>query len=242
MFFSKIHTPDGSRFDGQHFSHFVKAGLTLDELADAAPIVRAALQTGAIDGVTVRVEASESVLDAARRIMSFQESVSCQVLVSLKTSGPNLATERADEREFVARVAQAMVLSKCSRHIRWVFDTFMDVDRGYFPRQAFIDGRFDPRAAARAFTAMNARLSSTPSWIVQPIRGGIGLRFQADGNAFELLCCDAPSLCDHLKTMPAASLSLDLVDGVSSEVGKLLTKFQSPDAPAAQQVFLLQLA
>ncbi|MEO8279592.1 MAG: metallophosphoesterase [Ideonella sp.] len=241
VFFSKIHSPDESRFDGRHFSHFVKAGLTLDELSDAAAIVRAAIQADAIDGVTVRVEADEPLLDAAQRIIAFQAAVQCEVLVSLKTSGPNLATERADEPEFVARVAQAMVLSKTSRKIRWVFDTFMDVDRGYFPRQAFIDGRFDPRAAARAFTALNARLSFASSWTVQPMAGHIGLSFNANGRAFELLCCDTPSLRAHLQTLPAGTLMLDLVTGEAAAAAQALAALQARDETAALQVVLLQL-
>jgi len=35
----------------------------------------------------------------------------------------------------------------------------MDVDRGYYPRHAFIDGRFNARAAALTFAMVNARLS-----------------------------------------------------------------------------------
>lgn len=53
-----------------------------------------------------------------------------------------------------SKAAQALVLSRCGDGVRYVFDTFMDVDRGYYPRRAFIDRRFNPRPAAGVFTLL----------------------------------------------------------------------------------------
>ena len=50
-----------------------------------------------------------------------------------------------------AFIREAIALSQASDRVSYVFDTFMDVDRGYYPRHAFIDRRFDPRDAARMF-------------------------------------------------------------------------------------------
>ena len=159
VFLSTIHAFDDSHFDGTHFSHFVKAGLTLNEFDAHTLFVRTAIEDRSIDGVTVRVEASDDLASAAARIDRFAVETGAQVLASLKTSGANLATERSDDTEFVQRVAQAMLLSLASTRVRYVFDTFMDVDRGYFPRHGFIDRRFDMRPQARAFQALNALLA-----------------------------------------------------------------------------------
>ncbi len=160
VFLAKIHTFDDSHFDGKHFSHFVKAGLALAELDASVEAVREAMACGAVDGVTVRVEPEEDLPQAAICIEKFVQATGAKVLASLKTSGPNLATERADDAGLVLRAAQAMLLSRVTPQVRWIFDTFMDVDRGYFPRHGFIDRRFDPRPAAHAFTTLTALLSS----------------------------------------------------------------------------------
>jgi ADP-ribose pyrophosphatase YjhB (NUDIX family) len=212
IYYSKIHTFDDSHFDGKHFSHFVKAGLTLAELAQAGALVRDAARAGAIDGVTVRVEAHEDLLDASLRIVEFADTAQTLVLASLKTSGANLATERADDRDLVGRVAQAIVLSKVSGRVRYVFDTFMDVDRGYFPRHAFIDRRFDPRPAARAYTTLNTLLSSADRVRLQQGDGADRLRFDAGGSRFELLCCTADQACERVRAAPSDVTIYDLVN------------------------------
>lgn len=237
VYFSKIHTFDDSHFDGKHFSHFVKAGFTLDELAQAREVVREAAQAGAIDGVTVRVDAEEDLLDAATRLAAFAEEARTLVLASLKTSGPNLATERADDRGLVARVAQAMIMSKTSERVRYVFDTFMDVDRGYFPRHAFIDRRFNARPAARAYAVLTALLSSVERVAVQ--READGLRFTADRRQYQLVCCDAARAATRVRSLPATATVYDLVGDERAGRDATAAALERTDAP---QVLLVELA
>ena len=243
IYFSRIHTFDDSHFDGKHFSHFVKAGLTLAELAQAGGLVRDAAQSGAIDGVTVRVEADEDLLDASARIVEFAEAAQTLVLASLKTSGANLATERADDRELVARAAQAIVLSKVSGRVRYVFDTFMDVDRGYFPRHGFIDRRFDPRPAARAYTTLNTLLSSADRVSVQQGDRADRLRFDAGGRLFELLCCGTDQARERVGAAPAGATIYDLVnDGRATRDEWVSALAREASSATGPQVLLVQLA
>jgi hypothetical protein len=239
VYFSKIHTFDDSHFDGKHFSHFVKAGLTLDELERSVEIVRGAIQSGAIDGVTVRVEPEEDLLDAADRIARFGEHTGAQVLASLKTSGPNLATERADDRAFVQRVAHAMLLSRTSSRVRFVFDTFMDVDRGYYPRHAFIDRRFDARPAARAFTTLTALLGTADIEVQRSPSTGT-VRVRSGDSTFELLCCSTAHALGRVAASPAQWVH-DLVEGTRHERSACVDALKQQGASAESlQVLLLE--
>lgn len=159
VLFAQILSGDSSRFDGKHFTHFVKSGLTTAELDDAAAMVRAATDEGAIDGVTIRIDFNESLPGAIARVHRFADTVGCEVLVSLKTAGESVAGMRADDAALAVRAAQAMLLSQTHDRVSLVFDSFMDVDRGYYPRQAFIDRRFNPRLPAQAMMRLNASLS-----------------------------------------------------------------------------------
>lgn len=241
IYYSKIHTFDDSHFDGKHFSHFVKAGFTLAELDQARSVVLEAAKAGAIDGVTVRVEAGENLLDAAERLVAFAEDAQTLVLASLKTSGPNLATELADDCGFVARVAQAMVMSKTSARVRYVFDTFMDVDRGYFPRHGFIDRRFNTRPAARAYTTLTALLSPVQHLVAE--RESDGLRFTADGRPYQLVCADAAQAAARVQAAPAGAIVHDLVNDRRAtrddSAAALASAAASGNAP---QVLLIQPA
>ncbi|MBR2816683.1 MAG: metallophosphoesterase [Reyranella sp.] len=237
VFLSKIHTFDDSHFDGKHFNHFVKAGFTLADLNGARDVLREALKSGAIDGVTVRVEADEDLIVAGSRLATFAEETGSLVLASLKTSGANLATERADDREMVARTAQAMVLSKASERVRYVFDTFMDVDRGYFPRHAFIDRRFDPRPAARAFAIINTLLSSAGRLALKPVSDGVA--FSANGRPFELLDGEAAEMHDRVRAAPTQVVVHDLVTGMRHHRDEGLAALARQST--LRQVLLLQM-
>ena len=157
IYFAKILTDAEAHFDGKTFSHFVKSGFTLDELERHAELLTEARERGAIDGATVRLEIQESIAEAAPRLEAFRAETGCRVLASLKLASAGAATSREDDRETTAKAAQVLVLSRCGDGVRYVFDTFMDVDRGYYPRRAFIARRFNPRPAAGVFTLLAAR-------------------------------------------------------------------------------------
>ena len=215
LFLSKIHGFDDSHFDGKHFNHFVKAGFVADALAREAEAIRAAAADGLIDGITVRIEAEEPLLDIGPRLQAFAQAHGLLVLASLKTSGPNLASERADDRAMVLRTAQAMLLSKATDRVRYVFDTFMDVDRGYYPRHGFIDRRFDPRPAARAFATLNVLLSHEASLALVPEPTAFtALTVRGTGVHGTLLSGGGPQLRQALQSLPGDVAVLDLVDGV----------------------------
>ena len=224
VFFSKIHTYDDSHFDGKHFSHFVKAGFQTDELESCKPLVRDAVQAGDIDGITVRVDATESMAEVAPRLIEFADSLNCLVLASIKLSSPGIATERCDDRDNVLKVAQIMFFSKLSPRVRYVFDTFMDVDRGYYPRHAFIDRQFNPRPAARAFATLNSILSGGASFGLESSRTPNGLAFSVDGNLYELIQGDKTSVQEWIAGLSPNSRMIDLVSNAESSAQDWLVR------------------
>lgn len=242
IFFSKIHTYDDSHYDGKHFSHFVKAGFQTDELESCKALVQGAVQSGDIDGITVRVDATESMAEVAPRLIGFADSIDCQVLASIKLSSPGIATERCDDRDNVLKVAQIMLFSKLSRRVRYVFDTFMDVDRGYYPRQAFIDRQFNPRPAARAFATMNSLLSGGTRFSLDsnPLAPD-GLAFSVDGARYELVHGDTAAIRALIASASPDANMIDLVSAEASTTRDWLTRLdaRSPDHGEMLEVILL---
>lgn len=213
VWYAKILTYDHAQYDGQTFSHYVKSGFRHDELARHRDLLAGAHAAGEIDGVTVRVESDESLREAASVAAVFAADTGCAVLLSLKLGGDCLARERADDRANVARVAEAMILSKAFPRLQFVFDTFMDVDRGYFPRHAFIDRRYTPRATALAFTALAALFSDAAIRLhADAAQSGAALGFDADGTAHQLVCGPAGAVLTALDGLPPHATVLDLYD------------------------------
>ena len=245
VYFARLRTDSHANFDGKQFSHVVKSGSTVSELDDLRDVVMGAMADGAIDGVTVRVEADESLLAAASRMRAFAEQTNGAVLASLKLEGPSLARERADDRENVLRVAQAVLLSKTSERIAYVFDTFMDVDRGYFPRTAFIDRRFDPRPPAKAFATLAALLGAHAGACLEAeTLEDHRIVVQAERARYALHAGTAAQLRARLLPADGSAAVFDLVGDrqldVATWLGEAGAAGRSADADASLRVVLVR--
>jgi hypothetical protein len=248
LYLSKIHSFDDSHYDGSTYSHFVKAGFALEELDRFEERLAAGREAGHFDGITVRIESDQDLSACASTLTRFTDRTGCLVLASLKLAGKSLAELRADDRANVAKVAHAMILSKTSNRVCYLFDTFMDVDRGYFPRHAFIDRRFNPRPAAQAFTTLTALLSGAASLTTEPRsdhRTG-AINFRAGSMQYVLLCEDSADAADYLKTASVPLAIHDLVTGESctrpAEIGVICRRIDSERQAGLLQVLLLQVS
>lgn len=221
IFLARILTDREARMSGTTFSHFVKSGFTVGELAPHRDLIAHATERGEIDGVTVRLEFGESLPAAARRLRAFNAETGVRILVSLKLSGPGAATARTGDRETAARAAQAMVLSRCGSDILYVFDTFMDVDRGYYPRHAFIDRRFDPRPAAGVFTVLASLFPGRDPFTLLPGGTGEVLDFEHAGARYRLVCARRDSVLAALESLTSDNVVHDLYTGREAMVSDL---------------------
>lgn len=238
IYYSKILTADPSHYDGKHFSHFVKAGFAIGELETHGEFITAAIRAGDIDGVTVRIEADQALIPAALQLMKFSHAMHCLILASLKLSGPSLSVERADDRANVASVAQAMVLSKASSAICYIYDTFMDVDRGYFPRHAFIDRHFNPRIMAKAYTTLTALLSNSSTIVLEEGGARVGgtLEFQGGHDRYLLVCEIPANAVKRLRQLSPACVAYDLTSGRKQMLGAQVRALEDTVAVAAQEL------
>ena len=207
VFLAKILTDQEARISGRTFSHFVKSGFTVEELTLHHDLIAGAVDRGEIDGVTVRIEFGESLPAATRRMRACSAQTGARILASLKLSAPGVATARTGDRETAARAAQAMVLSRCGPDVLYVFDTFMDVDRGYYPRDAFIDRRFNPRPPASVFTALASLFPGDDRFTLLDGGNDDVMDFEHAGGRYRLACARRDSAI-------AALGGLDTEDGV----------------------------
>ena len=243
VFLAKILTGHEARFDGTTFSHFVKSGFTVKEVERHRALIAGAVERAEIDGVTVRVEIGESLPAAARRLREFGVDTGAQLLVSLKLHGPSVAAARTDDRETAARAAQAMVLSRCGSGIRYVFDTFMDVDRGYYPRHAFIDRRFNPRPAAGVFTALASLFPGREPFVLIDDGNDGAMDFEHSGARYRLICARRDAALASLATLAADRPVHDLFAGREAAAADLRAAMMrdTPDDKDALHVVLAPL-
>ena len=243
VYLAKILTDHEAQLDGTTFSHFVKSGFTVDEAERCRGVIAGAVGRGEIDGVTVRVEIGECLPAAARRLRAFGADTGARFLVSLKLHGPSVAVARTGDRETAARAAQALVLSRCGSGARYVFDTFMDVDRGYYPRHAFIDRRFNPRPAAGVFTALASLFPGREPFA--PIDDGSdeALDFMHAGMRYRLVCARRGEALASLGTLAAGRCVHDLFTGREETAADLRAAMEhgTPDGEDTLYVLLAPL-
>ena len=239
VFFAKILSDQEARISGRTFTHFVKSGFTVDELARHRDLIAGAVGRGEIDGVTVRLDVDEPLPSAARRIREFNAQTGARALVSLKLSGPSVATARTNDRETAARAAQAMVLSRCGSDILYVFDTFMDIDRGYYPRNAFIDRRFNPRPAAGVFTALASLFPGREPFTLMEGGSDEVMDFEHAGGRYRLVCAAGDRALSALETLAQDSCVHDLGTGCEKTVSALRSETGRAPSTGKNEPYIL---
>ena len=232
VYWAKLRMHEDAHFDGAQFSHFVKSGLLPGEL-DALPALLA--QSGArsaIDGVVVRLDRGTDLLATMPALVRFAEQSGLGVQGAIKLADASLAKTRDDEMDNARLVAEAVLAGRTSDRVMLIFDTFMDIDRGYHPRNGFIDRMFNPRPALHAYAAMAHVLGNA----VRVMIGGVEqeeslrtVRFSA-GSASHLLVSGGPGTA--VLALAERSGAHDSVDLCTGEIGTLLEAARKADARA----------
>jgi hypothetical protein len=227
LYWAKLRMHEDVRYDGQHVSHFIKTGLTLPELDAVEGVMDGAGVRGLCDGVVVRIDRDLDFLAAATRLKQFATYSGFSVLGAIKLSDTNIARCRDDDVDTARLAAEALLAARLSPKVRYVFDTFMDVDRGYSPRNGFIDRMFNPRPALRAYAAMSHLLGHDVEVTVDPARRGTvsSVRFRV-GSATHVLISGVDRVgADALAKAAGARGMLDLCAGEFVTLG---TKHSDP--------------
>jgi hypothetical protein len=140
----------------------------------------------------------------------------------------NLTAERlVDDRDTANRVAEAALAAHLAGNVDLYFDTFEDVDRGYFVRHGLVDRRYNPRLAARVLQHLRAAvaghdLGGLEDWQLEDSPAGRQLSAVSDGRLRMLILPREPRT---LEALPVACdgtgdsvLWIDLAAGTASPV------------------------
>ena len=186
LYWAKLRMHEDARYDGQHVSHFIKTGLTPPELEDVEGVMDKAGVRGLFEGVVVRIDRDLDLLATAATLARFAAQSGLSVLGAIKLTDASIARCRDDDVDTARLTAEALLAARMSPQVRYVFDTFMDVDRGYFPRNGFIDRMFNPRPALRTYAAMSHLLGHGGNVEIEPVVNSAdnparSIRFRIDG-------------------------------------------------------------
>jgi predicted phosphodiesterase len=190
---------------GPKFSHFMSHGFRIDDMSKLEAILP---QRGAVDGFVFEVGQFDPPLPAIKRIGDYAKANGFKALVNVRFAPENPADYPQDHNHNANRVAEAAVEGYALPGVRVLLDTFMDHDRGYFPRAGLYDRRLNPRRAALVLRHLNSAINAHGTDITTPTKqttdGWTTITFQSPQTSYSLhlpQTSDAPPLLTEPPTI-----------------------------------------
>ena len=177
-YLSKIDTlADQRRGRKFRFSHFASHGFRLEERDLLATCVTKYDAAKVIDGFVFRLAPGappwQGIRSAGQLATDF--NVSAAVHVQLPREDEGVAYVK--DHEISNRVAETLAAALAAKGVAVFLDTFVDHDRGYYPRNGLLDRRYNPRSSYYVFRCLQRALGSGRHALkMTPIDASAGIR------------------------------------------------------------------
>jgi len=112
----------------------------------------------AVDGFVFHIDRRDDPCVDVQAAAKFARNLGlgAQFQVSLANENPAIAEN--DDAANANRVAETLALAVALPQAIVILDTFVDMDRGYFPRTGLVDRRYNPRMAGNVYRNLNSQL------------------------------------------------------------------------------------
>ena len=158
-YLSRLRSIDETRREAGKYYHAINHGFLADDQGQMADVLARPEFSGAIDGFVFRLTLDMSPWATAATASGIATDLGVAASVHLRMCGANPALETADDQLSVTRIAEAMAAAAAFDNVTVYADTFVDIDRGYFPRTGVLDRMFNPRPGFHVVRHMNAALN-----------------------------------------------------------------------------------
>lgn len=158
LYLSKLRSSADVEKEGGRFKHFIKHGFSATEHDPIEDFLQLNGALSAVDGFVFHINRSEEpFVDIPAAVnMTRRLGLSAQFQVALANENPALAEN--DDAANALRVAETLAVALALPQTTIILDTFVDMDRGYFPRTGLVDRRYNPRMAGDVYRNLNAHL------------------------------------------------------------------------------------
>ena len=150
---------------GAKFSHYICHGFHVDETEQLESILP---KKGLIDGFVFQVDQGDAPLKSIMKISEYAESKGFKAIANVRLGSEDPAEFFADDDYVAGKAVEAVVAAYAYPEVRVFLDTFVDHDRGYFPRVGLYDRRINPRKGAYVVRNLNIALQRFGSEISIP--------------------------------------------------------------------------
>lgn len=220
---ARMETSAEKKTEGSKFSHFVSYGF---RLIDTAPVDDFLERAGARDAVDAFV--FRSGLDArpwhdVRAAREYAAARGVGAVVNVRLASDNPAQYASDDPAIAARVAEALAAAHGNGPVEVFLDTYMDLDRGYFPRHGLFDRRFNPRPASFVYRHLQGILGKAAGPLeagdLEAVAGGELLWLTGPHAAMALVLPGPEGVA--MDALPGGA-AMDLISGIPVEEARIV--------------------
>lgn len=177
---------------GSKFAHFVSYGFTGKARALPGRLLERDGARAALDGFSHRVGPKDAVLTSLREIDTQARDWGLSALATIRLADDNPAAYPRNDAKIARRVVETALAASSLKATSVFLDTFMDLDRGYFPRHGLYDRRLNPRLAALCLMHLTDFLNRHPGPVaIEAVGDGVYDTRIGDA-AFDLVLAPAP--------------------------------------------------
>ncbi len=170
---AKLETSAEKKTEGSRFSHFVSYGFNTSELDLIEDFMSS---RGPVGGFVFRLRFDESPWETLPRLAEFARGHGVRAAVNVRLASENPAEYNQDDRAIANQVAEALLAAFAAGDCEVFIDTYVDLDRGYFPRHGLYDRRYNPRLASFVYRYLQGWLGAGEA---APVLGA--MRSTSDG-------------------------------------------------------------
>ncbi len=141
---------------GSRFSHYISHGFHTGATEDLEAVLP---RKGSIDGYVFQVNQHEHPLDSLMALSEYSAKNGFKSIATVWLAPEDPAEYLTDEANVANRVAEAIIAAYAYFNVEVFLDTFVDHDRGYFPRVGLYDRRVNPRMGGKLVKNLQAALN-----------------------------------------------------------------------------------
>ncbi len=160
LFLAKIESSVEREQTGSKFSHYIGHGFRTSNIGGIQAFLGLEDSKETADGFVFHIGADEPPWDTIQAIGAYASNRGFSAIANLRLASENPAEYLSDDVRVANRVAEAMAAAAANENVDVFLDTFIDVDRGYFPRVGLYDRRHNPRLGGCVFAHMQGVLNA----------------------------------------------------------------------------------
>ena len=240
VYLSRLRSIDEQRSEAGKYYHAINHGFLDDDRDQMAGVLARPELSGALDGFVFRLTLEMSPWATAATASAIATDLGVAASVHLRMFGANPALETADDHLSVTRIAEAMAAAAAFDNVTVYADTFVDIDRGYFPRTGVLDRMYNPRPGFHVVRNLNAALNRVVGEVsagaAGDCPGGRYIQLQADKGTIVLALPDTGTTEMSVPFGAAHGEQIDLGSGEIAPVAVDNEKSVSVNVPLSNGV------